>query len=66
MSAKFTYDSEDIKKIAKTAAFSVASVIIVAAINALPHVQIPTDYMWVVPVVNTLLVAAKKWTDGER
>jgi hypothetical protein len=66
MSAKFTYDSEDIKKIAKTALFAVASTLIAAAIAALPEIQAPTEWLWVVPVVNTLLVAAKKWTDGER
>ncbi len=63
MSDRFKLDREDAKKILKVALYSAASALVAGAISLLSKTEVPTTWIWLVPSVNTALVALKKLLD---
>ena len=61
MSQKYTLDKENGLKILKALGYSVISTLVVSLLNILPNVDFPAQYLWAVPVINTLLVVAKQY-----
>ena len=61
MSARFSLVRDDAEKILKVLAYSVASAVIAALISLVSDAKVPTELVILVPLVNTLLVAAKKF-----
>lgn len=61
MSSRYTLNSTDGKAILKVIAYSGISAMIGTALVLLGDVEIPAQYMWAVPIINTALVAAKKF-----
>ena len=61
MSAKFSLAKEDGEKILKVLAYSVASAVIAALISLVSDAKVPPELVILIPVVNTVLVAAKKF-----
>lgn len=66
-SKKFKLNSEDdLRAILKALIYSGGSALVLTAISILPQIDIPASYMWLVPIVNTLLVMAKKFFSDTR
>jgi len=66
-SKKFNLNSgEDWKGISKVFIYSGGSALVLTAINILPQIEIPAGYLWLVPIVNILLVMAKKFFSDTR
>lgn len=64
MSPKYSLNELDYKKILQTLAFSGASATIAALIMVIADTQFPPEYAVWVPVINTLLYAAKRFFEG--
>lgn len=56
----------DAEPILKAFVYSVVSSGIALLIALIPTVDVPVEWVWIVPVVNTALVAAKKTLDGKK
>ena len=61
MSQPFSLDKTDGLHIAKVAGYTCASAVVVAALSLLKIVNVPPEYAFLVPLVNTLLVAAESY-----
>lgn len=64
-SKRFTLNREDAKNILKVLAWATASAVIAALISLLNIVEFPTEWVWLVPVINTILVALKKFVSDK-
>ena len=64
MSPKYALNKEDLLGILKALGYSAASAIIASLILIIPNLEIPSEYVWVIPIVNVLLVTAKKYFSG--
>ena len=61
MSKKYTLDKNGLKQIVKVIGYAGSSAIIVSLIGILPDIDVPSNWIWAVPVINILLVAIKKF-----
>lgn len=61
MSPKFSFDKENLKHIFHVFLWTVASALVTMLIAALGVVDFPPEYVFVVPIVNTMLVALKEF-----
>jgi hypothetical protein len=64
MSPKYTLNELDWKKILQTLAFSGLSAIFAALIIIVQDIQFPPEYAFLVPLINTILYAAKRFFQG--
>lgn len=64
-STKFTLNKEDAIKILKVAGFSIASTALACAMALLAKADVPLQWAWLVPAINTILVALKKFVEGQ-
>lgn len=64
-SKQFSLNMQDLKKIGLVLLWSGASAIVAALITLIPNIDIPTQYLFLVPVINTILVSIKKFIDGQ-
>ena len=60
-SKKYSFNKEDIAEIAKVIGWSMASALVVVLIDVVGMLDFPTEYAFVVPIVNVVLVALKKF-----
>ena len=60
-SKKYSFNKEDIVEIAKVIGWSMASALVVVLIDVVGMLDFPTEYAFVVPIVNVVLVALKKF-----
>ena len=65
MSAKYTLNKEDGKKILKVILYTVASAVIASLLSVLQNLDVPPQYAVILGVVNVLLVAGKKFFEGK-
>ena len=65
MSAIFHLDKGDSKGILKVIGYTIATAVVVALIDLLSGFEFPAQYLWIAPVINTLLVAAKKFFESK-
>lgn len=61
MSPRFSLDKTDAIKILKVLGWTVASAAVAALISLLAHLQVPSQYLFLVPIANTVLVALQKF-----
>lgn len=66
MSKKYQLNKEDGAKILKAFVFSLASSVIAFFIALIPSLDIPAEYVFLVPIVNGALYTAKRFFDGEK
>ncbi len=64
MSPKYTLNELDWKKILQTLAYSGLSAIIAALIVILEGIEFPPEYLFIVPIINSILYAAKRFFQG--
>ena len=60
-SPKYKLNKQDLWDISKVVLWSGASAMVGTILVVLDQLEVPAQYMWVVPVVNTLLVAVHKY-----
>lgn len=60
-SKKFELSKKDLSKAGQVVLWSGASAIIGALITLLPQINFPVQWLFLVPLVNTLLVTLKKF-----
>lgn len=63
MSKKYTLTTTDGSNILKVLIYSGLSAIVVCAIGLLPDVDVPVKYAFLIPLVNVVLVAVKKYLE---
>lgn len=66
MSKKYQLNQEDGAKIVKALTFSLASSLIAFLIALIPSLDIPAEYVFLVPLINGALYTAKRFFDGEK
>lgn len=60
-SKKYTLNKHDLGEIAKVIGWSMASALVVILIDIVGMLEFPAEYAFVVPIVNVVLVALKKF-----
>lgn len=60
ISPRWKLNKVDASKILVTALYSIGSTLCVTLIALVPTVEVPTQWLWLIPVVNTLAVTLKK------
>lgn len=61
MSKKYSLNGEDGIKILIVLGWTLASAVVAFAIDLIPSIEIGANYLWLVPMINTALVALKKF-----
>jgi hypothetical protein len=64
-STRFSLNKADLISILKVIGWTVASALVAAVIVALGNINVPAQYLFLVPIVNTLLVAIQKFVAGK-
>lgn len=59
MAKRFNVDSADVKSWIKVLIYTVVTAIIIGVINVLASLELPMQYLWLAPLVNTVIVALK-------
>jgi len=62
-SQKFQLSKDDLLKMGQVVLWSGASAVVGAVLTLLPQIDIPAAYLFLVPIINTVLVALKKLLD---
>ena len=63
-SVRWQFSKADLIYIGKIAAYSAISALVGTLIIIIPQVNVPAGWLWIVPVINIVLVAAKQFFDG--
>lgn len=63
-SPKYKLNQEDLAKILQTIAWTTASALIAAIIAAVQAIDVPEQWLFIVPVVNSLLYALHRFVKG--
>jgi hypothetical protein len=66
MTKSFSFDRENAKKVYKVFLWTMASAIVALGIHLLGVVEMPAEYVWIVPVVNTVLYAIKEFIENQK
>ncbi len=61
MSQKYSLNKTDGIKILKVLGWSAGSAIVSALITIIANIDLPVQYVWIIPIVNTILVTAQKF-----
>lgn len=64
MSRKYTLNKEDLYDILGVVAWSGASAVVATLLTIIPELELPTQYMFVVPIVNSVLYSLHKFLQG--
>lgn len=64
-SKKYTLNREDLLQVAKVVLYSGASAMLAVVIAFLAEVQVPEQWVFVVPLINSIVVLVKKFVDGK-
>lgn len=65
-SKKYTLNKEDLINIAKVLGYAGASAVVTSAMLIMQEVEIPAEYAMVAVIVNVVLVAVKKYLEGQK
>lgn len=65
-SKKYSLNKEDGMKILQVFLWSLSSFVVIFLIDLLPQLDLGTQFMWVLPIANTILVAAKKFIEERK
>lgn len=64
-SKPFEFDRENGKRVLKVFAWTIASALVALAIDFMGIVNVPAEYAFVIPVINTVLYALKEYVTGQ-
>lgn len=65
MSKKYTLNRENLWKIFKVILWSGMAAVIASLIAVLKEIDIPAQWVWAVPIINTILYSLKEFFSGE-
>ena len=65
-SKRFKLNTDDGKEILQVIGWTLLSALVVVLLDVVQAIEFPAQYVFVVPIANTLLVAAKKWVQEKR
>ena len=65
-SKKYTLNKEDLINIAKVLGYAGASAVVTSAMLIMQEVEIPAEYAAIAVIVNVVLVAVKKYLEGQK
>jgi len=65
MTTRFSINKEQATKAGIVFIWAVASAVISFLISVIPGVQLPVEWQFLIPVVNSLLVLAKKFIEDQ-
>lgn len=63
---RFIFGKEETRNSLKVFGWTMASALIVLALDFVGALEVPTEYAFVVPVVNTVLYSLKEWIADNR
>ena len=66
MTKSYQFDRENAARVFKVFLWSMASVIVTLAIGMVTGLQLPTEYAWAIPLVNSALYALKEYIEDQR
>ena len=61
MAKRWTLGTTDLSNLLKVVIYSGLAAMVVSLLDLLPNVDVPLKYAWLVPLVNVVLVAVKKY-----
>lgn len=61
ISPRFALNKEDLNAILRVLGYTVATAVVTALISLTGAVDFPPELLWLAPVINTVLVALKKY-----
>ena len=64
-SKRFTLNEADTQSIFKVLLWSLGSALVVALIGIVQALDVPQEWLFLVPIVNTALFALKEWFQGQ-
>ena len=65
-SKRFTLNEEETRGIFKVLLWSLGSALVVALIGVIQTADVPQEWLFLVPVANTVLYALREWFQGQR
>jgi len=63
---RFEFKRHELDKALKVFAWSFGSAMVVLLLNLVDAIDFPVQYAWAVPLVNSILYAAKEWIADNR
>jgi hypothetical protein len=66
MSPKYTLTKDNIAPILKVIGWSVASAIVASLISIMSELDVPTEYAFLVPLVNSILYTIKEFVSDKK
>ena len=64
MSVKYTLDKSDLTNLVKVVIYSTIASFLGIIVANLTNIDVPTQYAFIVPIINTLLVGLKKYFEN--
>lgn len=64
-SKKYRLNKADMTTMLKVLVYSLASTVITVALAFSQEIEVPAEYAFLLPLINMLLVAAKRFVDGK-
>ena len=66
MSKSFSFNRDNAKKVYKVFLWTMASALVTLGISLLGVIEMPVEYVWIVPIVNTALYTIKQLVEDQR
>ena len=66
MSGRFSFGEEEARKALKVFGWSVGSAFVALALSLVGVLDLPADYAFIIPVINTVLYALNEWIKNNR
>jgi hypothetical protein len=66
MSKSFSFNRDNAEKVYKVFLWTMASALVTLGISLLGVIEMPVEYVWIVPIVNTALYTIKQLVEDQR
>lgn len=66
MSGRFSFGEEEGRKFLKVFFWSMGSALVALALSLLGVLELPSEYAFIVPIVNSVLILLKEWIADNR
>lgn len=64
-SKRFRLNKEEALSVAKVAGWTIAAALVALGIDLVNLIEIPVEYAFIVPIINTVLYALKEFIQGQ-
>ncbi len=59
MAKRFNVDKKDLGSWLKVLVYTILTAVIIGVVNVLSNLDLPIQYLWLAPLINTVMVALK-------